>query len=387
VILQLLLPILISVAVPLAFLYMVRELDLYASGSFTTVVACFLSGLLAFFGAYVANMTALRWIEMILLTTLVAPIIEEVLKSLVLVYYVRRPDFTYFVDGAIYGFAAGTAFAIFENIFYLTQYGAGAGLGLSLSRAFSTSLMHGSASALVGVSLGRLRFGRGMARIASLIIGWGVAMAVHMSFNRLVASSLTTETLILAILIGLGGVGVNAGLILWGLREERGWLRETLGLGVGVSAREAAVVQQLADLDTLLKPITERFGPEKRQQVEEFLRLQALLGLKRKAQELTPDAQLREELAAQVAEMRQEMDKIRRSVGLYCMSYVRSILPPETEPLWDRLGQVVAQERQATMNLWGNLGTRMESKLGDKLASQFAASGDTAIPESQPPDQ
>jgi hypothetical protein len=31
--------------------------------------------------------------------------------------------------------------------------------------------MHGSASALVGVALGRFRFGRGLTRLASLVIG------------------------------------------------------------------------------------------------------------------------------------------------------------------------------------------------------------------------
>ncbi|MBK9207159.1 MAG: PrsW family intramembrane metalloprotease [Anaerolineales bacterium] len=36
-----------------------------------------------------------------------APILEEILKSLILIYLVKRAEFNYVVDGAIYGFGAG----------------------------------------------------------------------------------------------------------------------------------------------------------------------------------------------------------------------------------------------------------------------------------------
>jgi protease PrsW len=297
-----------------------------------------------------------------LLVTLVAPMIEEVLKSLILVYAVRRPNFTYFVDGAIYGFAAGTGFAVLENLLYLSHAGAAGGVGVSVSRAFSTALMHGSASALVGVALGRRRFGRGFSRIASLLLGWAAAIALHITFNNLISTNMGTLTLVLAMLIGLGGVALNAGFIFWGLREERRWLRETLQLAIGVSTGESSVVQQMDSLEELLTPIAEYFGAEKRMQVEAFLRLQARLGLKRKVQEQTADPRLRAALDAQVQALRQEIDTLRRAVGVYCMAYVRSILPPETEPLWARLDQsLLAQQGASGRNLWSTLGDKMDA--------------------------
>lgn len=353
------LPIAIAVAVPLVFLYLVRWLDLYASGSFKVVLVCLGWGGVAFLGAYFANTFALGFVGFTLLATLVAPINEEILKSLALVYLVRRPSFTYFVDGAVYGFAAGTAFAVLEAVLYVTRSGADEGLGLSLARGFSTSLMHGSSSALVGIALGRMRFGRGIARPASLLMGWAAAMALHITFNNVVNSQ-SGFTVIFAVLLGLGGLGLVATFIFWGLREEGRWLKETLGVGVGVSSGESAVVQKMADLDLLLEPVEQRFGPEKRKQVESFVRLQAQLGLKRKAQEMTPDPRLRQQLAAQVETMREEIDALRHAVGVYCMSYVRSILPPETEPLWGRLGQTIeAHEPTSGRSLWGTLGEKM----------------------------
>jgi len=315
----------------------------------------------AFLLAYQVNTIAVRFVGFGLLMTLVAPVVEEMLKSLGLVHYVRQPDFTYFVDGAIYGFAAGTAFAVLENLLYLSRTGSDAGLLVALSRAFSTSLMHGSASALVGVALGRLRFGRGLSRIASLLLGWAAAMALHITFNNVVNRSQGLLTLALAVGIGLGGVGLTAAFIFWGLSEERRWLRETLGLQIGVSAGESAIVQQLENLDPLLAPVGERFGPDKRKQVEALLRLQAQLGLKRKVQELTLDPKLRTEMEAQVTALRQEIDTIRRDLGLYCMAYVRSILPPETEPMWAHLGRALeTSEASAAGSVWSTLSDKME---------------------------
>src|SRR5256885_757242 len=103
------LPALVAVLVPLVLLYLIRQLDLYASGSFAAVAGCFVAGLLAFGGALAVN-TALLFSGLVaysMLPLLVAPVVEELLKSAGLIYYVRRRDFTYFVDGAIYGFASG----------------------------------------------------------------------------------------------------------------------------------------------------------------------------------------------------------------------------------------------------------------------------------------
>ena len=109
---MLLLPGLVATAVPLCFLYLVRRLDLYASGSFQAIVLSFLWGGMAFVLSFFINNAVLAYVSYTTLVVFTAPIVEEILKSLILVYHVQQSDFTYFVDGAIYGFAAGTAFAV-----------------------------------------------------------------------------------------------------------------------------------------------------------------------------------------------------------------------------------------------------------------------------------
>lgn len=353
----------VATAVPLLFLYLVRRLDLYASGTFQAVVMSFLWGGLAFVLSFFVNNTVLNLVSYTTLVVFAAPIIEEILKSLVLIYHVRQPDFTYFVDGAIYGFAAGTAFAVFENMLYLSNgAGGSASLTLAVSRAFSVSLMHGTSSALVGIALGRFRFGRGSTKLAALLAGWIAAIGFHMLFNYVVTFWQGSWLLATAVFLGIGGVITIVLFIFWGLVEERHWLRETLNLELGVSAGETAVIQEMASLKKLLSPIAQRFGEEKRQQAETFLRLQAQLGLKQKAHDLTADSPLKNQLAKQVADLQTKIAAIRQEVGVYCMVYIRSIIPPETEPLWEQLATTIAEQPQKpAINLWQNLGQKVES--------------------------
>lgn len=346
-------PAIVAIVLPIVFLGLVRWLDLYASGSFKGVLICFGWGLVAFFLSLQANtfiLSAVR--DYTLVVTFIGPVVEEVFKSLLLIYFVRRSDFTYFVDGAIYGFAIGIGFAVIENLFYLSAGATDQGLLVALSRVFSTSLMHGSACALVGIALGRLRFGRGLRRSLSVLLGWAAAMTLHSVFNNIVSGQAGTLALVILVGMGVGGVGLVAAFIFWGLADERRWLRETLKLDVGVSAGESEVVQKMEDLDALLAPIAERFGAQKRKEVETFLRLQAQLGLKAKVRELSPDPKLREELGAQIAGLRQQVDVLRREVGLHCMLYVRMIIPMEVVSMHIRLQSLEVKETLAKGSMW-----------------------------------
>lgn len=366
----------VAVAIPLAFLALVRWLDLYASESIKGVLVCFGWGLVAFFLALEVNTALGEFVGFTLLVTFFAPMIEEVCKSLILVYYVRRADFTYFVDGAIYGFAAGTCFAVLENLFYLSSAEGDAGLVLAFGRAFSTALMHGSATALVGIALGRFRFGRGRNRIVSLLLGWAAAMSLHITFNNVVNLELGLLTQLLAIVLGLGGVGLVIVFIFWGLRDEKRWLRETLNEKLHVSEEEASIVQHLDDLDTLLEPVQNRFGKQKAGQVRHFMYLEAKMGIKREADVKTADPKRHAELEAQIQRMEGELDKARRDVGFYVMTSVRSIMPPTDWSLWARLGHAMSlQARRGAPSLYAAISPRLA------LAAAPASNGaDPEIP-------
>jgi hypothetical protein len=196
--------------------------------------------------------------------------------------------------------------------------------------------------------------------VAALLLGWAAAITLHITFNNVVNMQAGMLTLALAIAIGLGGVAIVIGFIYWGLAQERRWLRQTLNLQVGVSSGESAVVQKLDNLDELLSPVAMGFCAETREQIKTLINLQARLGLKRKVQEMTPDPKLRAEMEKEVNALRDESDKLRREIGVYCMSYVRSILPPNTEPMWARLGQSLQSQPSEGPSLWSELDDKIQ---------------------------
>ncbi|HEX7589218.1 MAG TPA: hypothetical protein VF478_12955, partial [Anaerolineae bacterium] len=159
--------------------------------------------------------------------------------------------------------------------------------------------------------------------------------------------------------IGLGGVALITAIILWGLREEKQWLREELGGKLRVSAEEASIVQHMGDLEDLLAPIEKRFGKTKRQQVAAFLHLEAQLGLKQEAEDKSMDPATRAALAEQIALSEKELDVERRRVGVYVMSFVRAIMPPTDWSLWARLGQTLSRPASPRVSMWSALAPKL----------------------------
>jgi hypothetical protein len=83
-------------------------------------------------------------------TRYVGPIAEELLKAIVIVVLVRTHRIGFLVDAAIFGFAVGTGFSMVENAYYLEQR-PGRDMATWIVRGFGTALMHGGATALLGV--------------------------------------------------------------------------------------------------------------------------------------------------------------------------------------------------------------------------------------------
>ncbi len=367
----------LATAIPIAFLYVIYTRDLYRTGAFHLVLLCFLWGIIVVQVAKLANesMQAYGLVDYETFRRFSAPIVEEVLKGLILIYLVRRPNFTYFVDGAIYGFAAGIGFAIFENYLFIIEWGPSA-----IVRVISTNLMHASGSGLIGIAVGLARFERSYRKILVLLAGTLLAMSLHVGFNNLVTRASGLFRLVYGIVVGLAGAGGIYAAIRRGLNEEKKWIEETLGEADRVTAGEAAVVHRLEDAQKILAPLAKKFGSEKASQIERFLLLQARLGILRKTLEKLDDAKMLKNIEGQMDTIRQEMDESRRAVGAYCMLYLRNIFPEEASPLWGRL-ETIIQERIASRpatagpSLWSTLEKRTATQVEPTGGSEPSAPG------------
>jgi RsiW-degrading membrane proteinase PrsW (M82 family) len=352
----------IAVIIPIIILFIIYTQDLYGTGSFRYVVLSFFWGAVAFSAAAFINrfLIGSGIFERLTILQYIAPFEEEILKGLILIYLIRRPQFTYFVDGAIYGFAVGIGFAVIENFDYVLGASTGA-LDVAVGRVISTNMIHAAGSAIVGIAAGLARFSRGSGRILRVFLGLVLAILLHTGFNNLVTRVTGGWLLVYAAVVGIAGVGAIWISIRRGLSEEKAWIEETLGMTDRVTASEAAVVHRIADLDDILKPLALRFGEEKTVQIEKFLFMQARLGILRKTLEKLPDENLLEATRKEIAQIQQVMDDARRAVGTMPMMYLRSIFPEDDVSLWGSIEGVIERhiaERSASSGtgMWERLG-------------------------------
>jgi RsiW-degrading membrane proteinase PrsW (M82 family) len=373
------LPLIIATVIPVVVLYVIYALDLYKMGAFHWVLACFAWGLVAFLLARTVNRYVYfqGYFTVLEIQRYFAPVVEELLKAAILVYLVRRPNFTYFVDGAIYGFAVGIGFAVFENWEYILVQ-PDAGFGVAVSRVISVNLMHASATAMVGIALGLARFRRTGGHIALLLGGLGGAILLHMTFNNLVTRDIPGPLLVYSTVLGFAAVGFIAFVIFRGLAEQRKWIEESLGMDDRVTSSEAKVVHRIEDIGELLKPLRQTFGDKKGDQIEAFLMIEARLGIQRKTLEKLPDPKMRAGVEKLMADLRVQLENARRQVGAYAMLYVRNIFPEDTSPVWNLLENRIQERIVARQETPG--GANLFTSLNQRIATGSANAGSTTTP-------
>ena len=129
----------------------------------------------------------------------VAPLVEELLKGLVLVALLVRRRFGFLVDAAVSGFAIGAGFAALENLHYFTVL-RDTSLVLWTVRGFGTAVMHGSTLAIMAVVAKGFSDRRGAVTAATIAPGWLLAVALHSLFNHFFVSPNASAALLLVAL-------------------------------------------------------------------------------------------------------------------------------------------------------------------------------------------
>ena len=128
-----------------------------------------------------------------------APVIEECVKAVYLVYLIRAGRTGFLVDSAIHGFAVGTGFALVENGVYALAL-QDASVGLWLVRGLGTAVMHGSSTAMMAI-LAKDQFERRAShRYLGLVYGLAIAIALHSGFNHFVLPPIVMTGILLLVM-------------------------------------------------------------------------------------------------------------------------------------------------------------------------------------------
>lgn len=181
------------------FLAALVYLDSYKLVPLKWVVGLIALGAVSALASYPINVAGLEWLGLSFsqYTRYVAPLIEEFLKACVIFFLMRRNRIGFLVDAAIFGFAVGAGFAIFENLFYLQALPETA-LGTWIVRGFGTAIMHGGATAIFAiVSHAFVGQHPTKGRIV-LLPGFLVAVITHSVYNHFFLAPIINTMVILA---------------------------------------------------------------------------------------------------------------------------------------------------------------------------------------------
>jgi CRP-like cAMP-binding protein len=195
--------------------------------------------------------------------------------------------------------------------------------------------MHATTSAIVGISLGRLRRSRGTQRIVLVVAGFLIAMLFHMIFNNAVAALQGRGAILLLVGfgIGVGGAAIIAYQITQALKEEKKHFERVLTVGAsGVTRNEVRAIQSMGDdaLEATLSELGDIFGKNTLPPIRRLFALQANIGILRNNLSNPCSDRLRSAWETEIVAARREMDDIRKKqLGVNVMLYLRNVFPSE----------------------------------------------------------
>jgi RsiW-degrading membrane proteinase PrsW (M82 family) len=335
---KLLLPLAVALLPVLLFLVGLILLDSFKLVRSQTVVWTIAAGCAVAAACYGINVLLLQLtgISTAALTRYIAPVIEETAKASFLLYLIRGYRVGFMVDAAIRGFAIGTGFAILENLNYI-QLRPDAHLLVWVIRGFGTALMHGGATAIVGITTKSLldRSGRWRAFLAAP--GLLLAIFLHGLYNHFFVTPLISTLLILILF------PVIVSIV---FRQSENTTREWLGTGFDTDREVLEMISSgvLADnpIGQYLHSLKDRFPSETVADMLCLLRVQSELAIKAKGMLLMKEAGFGVPRDPEAASQLNELHYLRKSIGQTGLLALRPFLRTRSTDLWQL--QLLQQE-------------------------------------------
>lgn len=118
-------------------------------------------------------------------SVIIAPIVEEITKGVLLLFTISNRKFDNVTDGIVYGAAIGLGFGMTENFLYFASNAESmqSWIVLVIMRTVYTASLHCVATAIVGASLGFAKFKPILYKVILPPIGLMLAIFIHSFWN------------------------------------------------------------------------------------------------------------------------------------------------------------------------------------------------------------
>ncbi|HEY2857939.1 MAG TPA: PrsW family glutamic-type intramembrane protease [Terracidiphilus sp.] len=325
-----LLAIAVSVLPVFLFLGALLLIDSYKLVSLRAILLSLLAGLAAALASYaiIAGLRPLLGISLAAYSIYVAPVVEESLKAVFVVYLLRRNKVGFVVDAAIRGFAIGTGFAFVENLYYL-QVSAHANFWTWIVRGFGTAIMHGGATAIVAMIAKTLHNRDRRFRLYLVLPGLVVAVILHSLYNHFLVQPFVATALIVLVFPWL-----SVAVFSYSEQGTKNWL----GTGFDTDQELLRLMHSghISDtpVGTYLRALRSSFSAEVIVDMMCLLRLHAELAIRAKGVlmmreagfDVPPDPALKDKF--------KELRYLEKSIGKTGLHALHPFLHTNTRDLW-----------------------------------------------------
>ena len=323
-------PLLVALLPALLFLGALLYFDSYKLVSLRMVLLVILVGGICAGLAYPINVILADLFDLTrtALSRYIAPIIEEFLKALVVVFLLRSHRIGFLVDAAIFGFAVGTGFALVENVYYL-QVQSQAHMAVWIVRGFGTAIMHGGSCAMFAVIAAALSETRTQLRPGDLVPGLLLAIFTHSIYNHFFLSPILSTLLILVMVPAMSYVVIQQSQ-----QAVSRWL--DVGFDADTELLEILHSGNFPDshIGRYLGSLQQRFPGEIVVDMLCYLRLHKELALRAKGMLLMRENGIEVELDEDVRDTLQEMKYLQKSIGRTGQAAIQPFLRLSRKDLW-----------------------------------------------------
>jgi len=327
---QTLLSLAVGVLPVLAFLAALLAFESYKLVRLRMVMATIALGAVVAAICYFANGALIGVLDLPMATysRYAGPLVEELAKGLVLMMLIRAHRIGFLVDAAIVGFALGAGFAVVENVYYQTLV-PDAGLGTWIVRGFGTALMHGGVAAIFAMLGLALRDRAGKNAVWVFLPGLMAAVALHATYNQLLASPRLATIAVLVVL---------PPLLYLVFRRSEAAVGEWLGRGFDRNAEMIELIDSgelsAAPMGRYLATLRARFEGAVAADLLCYLRVHTELAMRAKGVLMMREAGFEVPIDADTRARLAELAYLEKSIGRTGLLAVRPLVASNQRDLW-----------------------------------------------------
>ncbi len=320
----------VSLLPVIAFLVVLITLDSFKLVRFRGVVYAILLGCVM----AVASLWLSTWLigqldaSNTVYTRYVAPVVEETLKALFVIYLIARRRVGFMVDASIFGFAIGTGFALVENVYYF-KFFADPNPVLWVIRGFGTAVMHGMATAIMAIVTKQLCDRASCKKVHLFLPGLFVAFLIHSSYNHFFLSPVVSPIAMLVLL---------PAVIMIVFRASENATREWLGVRFDTDAELLDMITTgrvtESRVGTYLQSLQSTFPGEVVADMLCMLRIHLELSIRAKGMMLMREVGFKVPRDPEIEDSFKELKFLEKSVGKTGLLAIKPILNYRDHDLW-----------------------------------------------------